>query len=164
MSTKPNALPKATEIIAKFEGFRASAYSDPLHGWKVATIGYGTIRYPDGIKVKQGDTCTKIQAMFWLLWEVERQVKPEMEKIPRWNLMNENQQAALMSFSYNLGPFWYGKRNRESITTLVDSPGKWRDAAYVTAQFVKYRNPGSNVEAGLRRRREAEAKLFLMEV
>lgn len=164
MSTKPNALPKATELIAKFEGFSPDAYPDPIRGWKVATIGYGTTVYPDGAKVKQGDKCTEVQARFWLLWFIEREIKPSMEQIPQWSLMNENQQAALMSFSYNLGPHWYRAHNRESMTMLADSPHLWRDAAWITKQFVKFRNPGSNVERGLRRRREAEAALFLKEV
>ena len=161
MSTHTNALAKATLLIAKFEGFSATAYPDPLQGWKIATIGYGTIRYPDGRKVKQGDKCTEVQARFWLMWEVERDIKPMLDKIPQWGAMNENQQAALISFSYNLGPHWYRAHNRESMTMLADSPDKWHDAEWITKQFVKFRNPGSNVEKGLRRRREAEAKLFL---
>jgi GH24 family phage-related lysozyme (muramidase) len=161
MSTHQNALAKAVEIITRFEGFSTDAYPDPLHGWAVATIGYGTIRKPDGEKVEQGDTCTEVQARFWLLWEVEVHIKPILEQIPRWGAMNENQQAALISFSYNLGPHWYRAHNRESMTMLADSPDKWKDSEWVTKQFVKFRNPGSNVEKGLRRRREAEANLFM---
>lgn len=163
MSTHANALAKAAMFIADRESFSAVAYPDPLYGWQVPTIGYGTTAYPDGGAVKRGDKCTMTQARFWLLWHIERLLKPNMEAIPTWGLMNENQQAAILSIAYNLrnGAYFYGAKGRESLTTLVASPNKWRDADYVTAQFEKYRNPGSNVEKGLRRRRKAEAKLFM---
>jgi hypothetical protein len=38
---------------------------------------------------------------------------------------------------------------------------KWDE---IEETFLKYRNPGSNVEVGLRRRRQAEADLFLTPV
>jgi GH24 family phage-related lysozyme (muramidase) len=37
------------DLIKKFEGLELDAYLDPVG---VPTIGYGTIRYPDGRKVK----------------------------------------------------------------------------------------------------------------
>ena len=41
----------ALKLIKEFEGCHLEAYADPLHGWSVATIGYGTTRYEDGRKV-----------------------------------------------------------------------------------------------------------------
>jgi GH24 family phage-related lysozyme (muramidase) len=161
----PNA---AIELIKEFEGFhrkrpdgRAGAYADPLKGWAVATIGYGTIRYPDGRKVKQGDICTRSEAEAYLLHELEQVCRLRLEAIPTWRRMNENQRAALYCFAYNLGAGFYRGRNRESITRVCDSPERWNDCDWIVAQFIKYRNPGSNVEAGLLRRRQAEADLFL---
>ncbi len=40
------------DLIKKWEGFRANAYLDPVG---IPTIGYGTIRYPNGQKVQMGD-------------------------------------------------------------------------------------------------------------
>lgn len=74
--------------------------------------------------------------------------------------MNDNQRGALYCFAYNLGAKFYGGRNFESITRVCNSPKRWKDKDWIEEQFVKYRNPGSSVEEGLRRRREAEAKLF----
>ena len=51
------------EVIREFEGFRENAYLDIGGVW---TIGFGTIKYPNGSKVKKGDTCTHIQAETWL--------------------------------------------------------------------------------------------------
>ncbi|MHC5823854.1 MAG: lysozyme family protein, partial [Nostoc sp.] len=48
-----------------------------------------------------------------------------------------------------------------SISTLLRNPDRWNDAKEVTRVFTLYCNPGSNVETGLRRRRVAEAKVWL---
>jgi len=154
-------------LIKNFEGYhkalpdgRAEAYPDPISGWQVPTIGYGTTRYPDGRQVRKGDVITQAEAEGYLQSEIERSCRPALEKIPTWNQMNDNQRGALYSFAYNLGANFYGKTNFTSITNVCKSPDRWNDETWVTAQFVKYRNPGTSAEAGLRRRREAEAKLF----
>lgn len=164
------ALSKATALITEFEGCHKrlatgviAAYPDPIHGWDVATIGWGTTRYPWGAKVKRGDVITQQQANEFLA-HVIHQCFNAVKRIPTAIVMTDNQLAALTCFAYNLGAGFYGGRNRESITRLCDSPEKWKDREYVTATFVKYRNPGSSAEKGLRRRREAEAELFLKDV
>jgi GH24 family phage-related lysozyme (muramidase) len=155
------------ELIKKFEGYaeelpdgRAKAYADPIHGWSVPTIGYGSTEYPDGRKVKQGDIITREQAEEYLVRHVEAHCKPSLEKIPTWGQMNANQRGALYSFAYNLGAGFYGGSDFQSITRVCDATDKWNDHAWVEAQFVKYCNPGTSAEVGLRRRRMEEAKLF----
>lgn len=150
----------AADLIAQFEGFRPHAYLDPRTGGKPITIGYGSTKRPDGKLFKLGDTCTIQQATFWMQHEIEERILPEMEKIPTWGDMSENQKAALVSFAYNLGAHFYRGKAFASITRVCDQPGDWHDHQWVSDQFVKYRNPGSNVEAGLKRRRLAEAALF----
>ena len=70
--------------------------------------------------------------------------------------MNDNQRGALLSFAYNLGSGFYGGGNFNTITSRLKNKewDKVPDALYL------YRNPGSNVEAGLARRRKAEGKLW----
>ena len=71
--------------------------------------------------------------------------------------MNENQQGALLSFAYNLGARFYGSSGFNTITRVLKNK-EWNnvpDALYL------YRNPGTNVEAGLARRRTAEGKLWM---
>ena len=166
--TSGGAIPRVgIELIKEFEGYaerlpddRARAYPDPIHGWGVPTIGYGTIEYPDGTAVRQGDIITRSQAEAYLVDHVDKSTRPFLEKIPTWPRMSENRRGALYSFAYNLGAAFYGGPDFTSITRVCDSPDRWGDLAWVTEQFVKYRNPGSAAEAGLRRRREAEARLF----
>ncbi|MGK7910343.1 MAG: C39 family peptidase [Synechococcus sp.] len=152
---------RVVELIEKHEGFRANAYPDPAHGWQVPTIGYGTTTYPDGRKVKQGDTVTREQAQQYLMDFLLQKCRPILAKIPTWSQMNVNQQGALYSFAYNLGPGFYRAANRESITRLCDSPTLWTNKAEVTRIFELYCNPNApNVTAGLKRRRGEEAALF----
>ncbi|GCA92612.1 D-Ala-D-Ala carboxypeptidase family metallohydrolase [Microcystis aeruginosa] len=159
----------AIELIKEFEGCekklpdgRVQAYPDPnpKTGWKLPTIGYGSTRCPDGSPVRKGQIITRDEAEEYLMYDLDKIRRPALEKIPTWKDMNENQRAALYSFSFNLGSGFYRGRNFESITKVCDSPQRWNDQEWVKEQFVKYRNPGTNVESGLRRRREAEAKLF----
>lgn len=168
VSVSSGSIPMAgIELIKEFEGYatelpdgRAQAYADPIHGWGVPTIGYGTTAYPDGSKVQQGDVITRDEAEKYLISHIDHSTRAAMERIPTWGQMNDNQRSALYSFAYNLGAGFYGGSDFQSITRVCDMTDRWSDKAWIKEQFVKYRNPGSPAEAGLRRRREAEADLF----
>lgn len=155
-----NHIDIAADLIATFEGFRPHAYLDPKTGGKPITIGYGSTRRPDGSVFKLGDVCTIQQATLWMAHEIEQVIIPKMERIPTWPDMNENQKAALISFAYNLGANFYRGEKFASITRVCDQPGDWHKHQWVSEQFERYRNPGSNVEAGLKARRLKEAALF----
>jgi GH24 family phage-related lysozyme (muramidase) len=156
---KPSAFAdysSAMKLIKEFEGCHLSAYPDPLHGWDVATIGYGTTRYSDGRKVQRGDKITVIDADQLLKTEIERIAEKLRATIPFWNAMGINQQGALISFAYNLGTGFYGSAGFETISKRL----REKDWRQVPAAMELYRNPGSNVEAGLLRRRRAEGALW----
>lgn len=145
------------ELIKKFEGCYLNAYPDPLTGGKPITIGWGTTRKRDGSPWNLGESISQQEADNLLIHQLETSYLPDLMKIPCWGELNPNQQGALLSFGYNLGSRFYGASNFESMTRVL----KNRDWANIRETFIKYRNPGSNVEKGLRRRREAEADLFL---
>jgi len=144
------------KLIKEFEGCHLKAYPDPLSGGLPITIGWGTTRKKDGSAFKLGDTITQQQADELLISQCINQFLPSLSKIPYWNEMNDNQRGALLSFAYNLGADFYGSGNFNTITIRLKNKewGKVPDALYL------YRNPGSNVEAGLARRRKAEGKLW----
>jgi len=151
----------AKRLITGMEGYASKAYPDPLHGWAVPTIGYGTTRYPNGGRVRQGDICIEKEAIQWLEHHITRSIIPVLEYIPTWARMNANQRAALISFAYNLGAHFYGNTPAFTrISQLLNSPQIWDDPLHVKQIFTMYRNPGSKVERGLRLRRELEADLF----
>jgi GH24 family phage-related lysozyme (muramidase) len=146
----------AVKLIKQFEGCHLEAYADPLHGWGVPTIGFGTTRYADGRAVKRGDKINVIEAEDLLDGEIARIAKHLSTVIPHWSGMLVTQQSALISFAYNLGANFYGKSGFETITARL------RDKAWanVPAALKLYRNPGTSAEAGLLRRRTAEGALW----
>ena len=153
---KQNNYDAAIKLIKEFEGCHLGAYPDPLHGWDVATIGYGTIRYSDGRKVQRGDKITVIDANQLLEIEVERIVSKLRSTIPFWNAMSASKQCALISFAYNLGTDFYDGVGFETISRRL----KNKEWDQVPAAMELYRNPGSSVEAGLLRRRRTEGALW----
>ena len=87
------------EIIKKWEGFKLDAYIDPVG---IPTIGYGTIRYPDGQKVKMGDKISEAEAEAFLKFEVDETVK-SLDILLKGIKVNQNQFDALVSLCYNIG-------------------------------------------------------------
>ncbi len=148
------------KLIKEFEGCYLKAYPDPLTGGKPITIGWGCTRKRDGSEWRLGEVITQEEADNLLMTQLENDYLPPMEQIPGWQQLNANQQGALLSFGYNLGARFFGNPNFQSMTRVLQNK-QWEQ---IEETFLKYRNPGSNVEQGLKRRRIAEAKLFLTPV
>ena len=151
------AIKLALPLIREFEGCPLRAYPDPAHGANVWTIGWGTTVYSNGTPVRQGDVITQERADQELLAFVVALEKIQAQRVPGWSELKPTQQAALLSFAYNLGPNWYGSSGFDTLTRTITNK-RWAD---IPAAFELYRNPGTNVEAGLLRRRRAEARMFL---
>ena len=140
---------KGVDLICEFEGKRLVAYDDGVGVW---TIGFGTIKYPDGVRVKKGDTCTLDQAKEYMrhdLIEFEHTVNSSV-KVP----LNQNQFDALVSLAYNIGS------NAFKSSTLVKklNAGDYQGAA---DQFNAWVNAGGKRMQGLVNRRDREKLLFL---
>jgi GH24 family phage-related lysozyme (muramidase) len=146
----------AAKLIKEFEGCHLSAYPDPLSGDAPWTIGYGTTRYSDGRKVQRGDKITVIDADELLGIEIQRIAEKLRATVPFWNAMSGDKQSALISFAYNLGAAFYGAAGFETISKRL----REKDWDAVPDAMLLYRNPGTNVEAGLLRRRQAEGRLW----
>ena len=164
-NTKPKASPvvggddmtmTGLKLIKEFEGCHLSAYPDPLSGNLPITIGWGSTRKKDGSPFKLGQSISQQEADELLISQIKNEFLPTLSKIPYWNEMSDGKRGALLSFAYNLGSGFYGSGNFSSITARLKNKewDKVPDALYL------YRNPGSNVEAGLARRRKAEGKLW----
>jgi lysozyme len=142
------------KLIKEFEGCHLAAYPDPLSGNLPITIGWGTTRKKDGSPFKLGDKITQKAADDLLIEQCKKEFLPPLRKIPGWKEMTDGQRGALLSFAYNLGAGFYGGSNFNTITKRLKNK-EWDlvpDALYL------YRNPGSNVEKGLARRRKAEGE------
>ena len=144
------------KLIKEFEGCRLNAYPDPLSGGLPITIGWGCTRKKDGSPFHLGDSITQAEADELLIDEAKKHFLPALRKIPHWNEMSDGKRGALLSFAYNLGAGFYGGDNFNTITRVLKNKewDKVPDALYL------YRNPGSNVEAGLARRRKAEGEAW----
>jgi len=142
------------KLIKEFEGCRLNAYPDPLSGGLPITIGWGCTRKKDGSPFHMGDSITQAEADELLIDECKKHFLPALRKIPHWGEMSDGKRGALLSFAYNLGAGFYGGDNFNTITRTLKNKewDKVPDALYL------YRNPGSNVEAGLARRRKAEGE------
>ena len=153
---KQSDLAAALKIVKEFEGCHLTAYPDPLSGGAPWTIGYGTTRYGDGRKVSKGDKINAIEADMLLRQEVDRIAEKLRTTVPFWVALADHKKCALISFAYNLGSGFYGAPGFETISRELRE-NNW---AAVPAALLLYRNPGTNVEAGLKRRRIAEGALW----
>ncbi len=141
--------PFGVDLICSFEGKRLTAYDDGVGVW---TIGFGTTVYPNGIKVKKGDTCTEAQAKAYMAHDLKKFASAvnNAVTVP----LNQNQFDALVSLAYNIGTGAFSK------STLVKklNANDYRSAA---DQFDVWVNAGGKRMQGLVNRRAKEKALFL---
>ena len=149
--------PSGVALIQQFEGLHLEAYPDPLSGAEPYTIGWGSTRRKDGSPFYLGEAISRAEADDLLMWQIERDFLPALVVIPRWDTFTEQQAGAVLSFAYNLGAGFYGLSGFQTITRVLQE-ADWNNIEYA---FMLYRNPGSNVEEGLLRRRLTEAQVFL---
>lgn len=142
------------ELIKHFEGCRLKAYRCPAGVW---TIGYGSTRYTNGDKVKEGDRITQEEANALFqktVDEFEHQVKlilgDELKTI-----LHPHSISALVSFAYNVGITAFAKSTllriiRENKNNLKD----------IEIQFKRWNKANGKILEGLVKRRNAEFALY----
>lgn len=141
---------KGIELIKSFEGFFSKPYLCPAN---VPTIGYGTIRYPNGKKVTLADPeINESTAREYLMDELNTFEK-SVDALCRDDI-NQNQFDALVSFCYNLGA-----GNLKSSTLLKKVNANPLDPT-IKDEFLKWNRGGGKVLKGLTKRRQAEADLY----
>lgn len=145
------------KFICEFEGLFTEAYKDQAGIW---TIGYGTIKYPDGSLVKKGDKCSREDAERWLSFEIGEKTAQFNRVLQELNLqLKQNQFDALTSFFYNVG---IGKSQKgTSMGDAINSKNK-KAIANAFLLYNKYTSVFGIklVSKGLDRRRKAEKALF----
>ena len=143
----------AMPLIREFEGLALEAYSDPVG---IPTIGYGTIRYPDGKPVQLGDRISAEQAEQLLADALANRYAPAvLAAIPSSRDYSAAQQAALISFTYNVG---VGALQRSSLRRRLLAG---EEPQQVIAEELPRWSRGDGRELpGLVRRRAAEVALF----
>lgn len=148
----PIYLAPAQKIIKAFEGCKLSAYKCPAGVW---TIGWGATMV-NGAVVREGDKISQALADELLRAEILRIAKQLQEIIPALAKWGGNQQAAIISWAYNVG-----------LGAVKDSTLRRRINAGESAQVVipqelpKWDKANGAPLAGLTRRRAAEVALFI---
>ena len=132
---------KGIEFITSFESLQLSAYK-ALPTEKYYTIGYG--HYGEDVTADMKITINKAKEL----------LKSDLTKfegyVNKLNLaINQNQFDALVSFTYNCGP--------KNLHKLVLG----RTLSQIADDMPLYCKAGGKELRGLKRRREAERKLFL---
>ena len=132
------------DLIKRFEGCKLIAYQDSVSVW---TCGWGST----GPDIHIGTMWTQEQADKRLMDHLEL-VEGCIErsvKVP----LNQNQFDALACWIYNLG---CGNFQASTLLKKLNAG----DYAAVPDQIRRWNRAGTNVLAGLTKRREAEAALF----
>jgi lysozyme len=140
-------------IIAS-EGFELEAYRDSKG---IPTIGIGTIKYPDGVKVKMGDKCTEEQAYFYLNDYVKKMVIA-INKLIKNIEVNQNQFDAICSLTYNIGTT--GFTNSTVLRLMKKNP---KDPLIKEAWLAWNKETKNGIKVpskGLTNRRKREYQLY----
>lgn len=135
---------KGLSLIKDFEGLRLGAYKCPAGVW---TIGYGHTR-----GVRQGQTITEAQADGYLVEDIG-----PIERMLNSLGINFRQEQfdALVSWIFNLGA---GNFNSSTMKKYIVSD---RADEEITDQIVKWVNASGRPLTGLKKRRVAEANMWL---
>ncbi|MBA4687234.1 MAG: glycoside hydrolase family protein [Candidatus Galacturonibacter soehngenii] len=135
------------QLIARFEGYRSTAYKDAAGVW---TIGYGHTGYVKfyGKNVCAGMTITKEQALELLKDDLSKAEAAVNKYYSRYT-WNQNEFDALVSFAFNVG----------SINQLTANG--IRSRSIIAEKILLYNKAGEKTLDGLTKRRKAERELFL---
>ena len=138
----------AASLCRRFEGLYLRPYICPAG---VQTIGFGTTRYENGLRVSLSDPpITKERAEELLLWELRGCAASVDRLCPG---QETNVRAALIDFTYNLGA---GRLASSTLRKRINAGD--RDGARFEIQ--KWCRGGGKELRGLKLRRTAEAALI----
>jgi GH24 family phage-related lysozyme (muramidase) len=141
---------RGLKLIKEFEGCKLSAYQCPAGVW---TIGIGSTHYGDGTPVTKNRTLPNEGAAMALLAATIGQYEKAVNATGVE--LTQNEYDALVCLCYNIGAGNFFK------STLVKMLKAGDDKAEIAKQFLRWDKAGGKPLAGLTRRRNAEAELFL---
>jgi lysozyme len=150
MSKITTSSSKGIDLVKSYEGFSSKPYLCPAN---VVTIGYGTTRYPNGVKITLKDApITEAKALEYLMLDM-KSFERNVDSYCRDDI-NQNQFDALVSFCYNVGP------NALKASTLLKKVNINPNDPSIANEFAKWNKGAGRVLKGLVRRRKEEAQLY----
>ena len=138
------------KLIKEFEGCKLISYKCPAGVW---TIGIGSTRYADGSPVKANQALPNEAAAIQLLTKTLASYEHTVNTIG--TELTQNEYDALVCLCYNIGS------GNFATSTLVKMLKAGEPKSEVAKQFLRWDKAGGKPLAGLTRRRNAEAELFL---
>jgi lysozyme len=138
------------KLIKEFEGCKLISYKCPAGVW---TIGIGSTRYADGSPVKANQALPNEGEALMLLTKTVAAYEHTVNTVGVE--LTQNEYDALVSLCYNIGS------GNFVSSTLVKMLKADEPKAEVAKQFLRWDKAGGKPLAGLTRRRNAEAELFL---
>ena len=147
----PIYLAPALRIIKEFEGCHLVAYADAVNVW---TIGWGNTQI-DGRPVRQGDKISQTTADTMLRDGIEHFAAQLYKLIPVAQKYGGNQQAALLSWLYNVGG---GAVEGSTLRRRINAGESAQ--IVIPQELPKWDKANGRPLAGLTRRRAAEVALF----
>jgi len=156
-------LEMSKQLIRKFETF-TSRPSEDEGTWRG---GYGSSKKLVNGKLEDvtADTrWTKEEAEQTLDYQLKNTFAPLIAKqlgLDNWEKLNDKQKASLISFSYNVGPYFITARDYgQKIKDAIDDGDMEAAAAYISQGPTTGAKTGINYSS-LDRRRDYESTLFL---
>ena len=139
------------ELVMSFEGFYATPYLCPAN---IPTIGYGSIRYPDGKRVSLKDPpITQKTAILYMEEELQRNLVETVRICPILLTAPEKWLGAIVDFVYNLGA---GNLQTSTLRRKINAE-EWGSVPYELNRWV---HGGGKRLRGLVLRRQAEGAYF----
>jgi lysozyme len=147
-----DALTIAESLCKQYEGLYLRPYLCPAG---IPTIGYGTTRYENGVKVMLSDPAITAERARGLLQnELAGVVYPAVLALcPNIISWGPKATAAIVDFTYNLGT---GRLRASTLRKKIQTD----DRAGAKTELVKWVNGGGRVLPGLVKRRMSECALI----
>ena len=145
------AILKAASLCRRFEGLYLRPYLCPA---KVPTIGYGSTRYEDGVRVRLDDPpVTKEIAERMLRYELHKCLHTSLRLCARLIEWGHDPTAAIMDFMFNLGE---GRLAASTLRRKIMDD----DMEGAKRELMKWVYGGGKRLRGLELRRAAECALI----
>ena len=150
---------KSILIIKQCEGCRLKPYLCPSG---IPTIGWGSTRYPNGVRVSMKDPAiTQAKADEMLLWDLKA-FEADVTRLTKSVKLNQNQFDALVEFAYNVGSDIDIDSIPEGLgdSTLLKKVLANPNDKSISDEFAKWNKGNGKVLPGLVKRRKLDAELY----
>jgi len=150
---------KGLDLLKQLEGFRSKPY---LCSAGVPTIGYGSTRYSNGVRVSLRDPeISETKAVEMLIFDVATFDK-DVTMLTKSVILTQNQFDALVLFAYNVGSDIDIDTTPEGLgdSALLKKVLKSSTDASIAPEFMKWVYAGGKISNGLIKRRKIESNLY----